>query len=79
MSLMTFESATVSPDGDNSYDAGYFDGELDAIAKLPSTVAHDRASMADAYDPLWAQGYIDGYLHQIQVAYALAEKAKATP
>ena len=76
MSLMTFESATT-PSGDNPYDAGYFDGELDAIAKLPSVTAHDRAAMADEYAPLWAQGYIDGFQHQIQVTYALAQKEQA--
>lgn len=77
MSLMTIAPAATEPFGDNSYDAGYFDGELDAIAKTPSLLIHDRASMADAYDPLWAQGYIDGYLHAIEVNAALAEKTQA--
>ncbi|MFF0009528.1 hypothetical protein ACFYQT_39740 [Streptomyces tibetensis] len=73
---MTAETTPIEP-GDNSYNAGYFDGELDAISKLPAAMAHQRASMADPYDPLWAQGYADGYLHQIQVTYALAEKGRA--
>jgi hypothetical protein len=77
MSIPTFTTTTAEPAG-TSYDDGYFDGELDAIAKAPSSLVHDRAAMADAYDPLWAQGYIDGYLHQIEVAHALAEKAQAT-
>jgi hypothetical protein len=77
MSLMTIAPAATEPADGNSYDTGYFDGELDAIAKTPSGLVHDRASMADAYDPLWAQGYIDGYLHQIQVTYELAQKDAA--
>jgi hypothetical protein len=77
MSLMTFAPATGDY-ADDSYNAGYFDGELDAISKLPAAMANDRASMADPYDPLWAQGYADGYLHQIQVTYALAMKAGET-
>lgn len=74
MSILTIAAAATEPADSNSYDAGYFDGELDALAKAPSALVHDRASMADLYDPLWAQGYIDGYLHQIQVTAALAEK-----
>ena len=76
MTTMTIAFTNTGP-GDDSYNAGYFDGELDALAKAPSSLVHDRASMADAYDPLWAQGYIDGYLHQIQVNAALAEKERA--
>jgi hypothetical protein len=30
--------------------------------------------MADPYDPLYAQGLIDGYLHAIQVQAAIASK-----
>ncbi|RSN39998.1 hypothetical protein DMH12_36195 [Streptomyces sp. WAC 04229] len=74
MTVQTFTSAPTNP-ADDSYNAGYFDGELDAISKLPARQAHDRASMADQYDPLWAQGYADGYLHQIQVTHALTEQA----
>ena len=77
MSIMTIAPAATEPADDNSYNAGYSDGELAAITKLSSRRAHARAAMADDYDPLYAQGYIDGYLHQIQVNYALAEKAKA--
>lgn len=73
MTTMTI-AANNTPNGDDSYNAGYFDGELDAISKLPAAEATARASMADPYDPLWAQGYADGYLNQIQVAYALAQK-----
>jgi hypothetical protein len=78
MSLMTITPAN-GDHADNSYDAGYFDGELDAISKLPAALATNRASMADPYDPIWAQGYADGYLHQIQVTYALAELGQHTP
>ena len=74
MTTHSIETAPIGPDDNNSYNAGYFDGELDAISKLPAVMANDRASMADPYDPLWAQGYADGYLHQIQVTYALAQK-----
>lgn len=77
MSILTIAPATTEPADGGSYNDGYFDGELAAITKLPARRVHARASMADAYDPLWAQGYIDGYLHQIQVTHALAEKTKA--
>ncbi|MGW4270795.1 hypothetical protein ACWEGQ_00155 [Streptomyces seoulensis] len=69
------ETQTSSPNG-NSYDDGYTDGELAAITQLPARRAHARANMADDYDPLWAQGYIDGYLHQIQVTHALTQKRR---
>lgn len=71
---ITFFETTDTPAAGNSYDDGYFDGELDAITKLPARTAMDRAAMADQYDPLWAQGYADGFLNQIQVAHALAQK-----
>lgn len=74
MTTMTIAANQTGPEGENSYDAGYFDGELDAISKLPAALANNRASMADAYDPIWAQGYADGYLNQIQVTYALTQK-----
>ncbi|MDX2658312.1 hypothetical protein PV402_39695 [Streptomyces scabiei] len=73
MTIQTLAPANDSRGDNNSYDAGYFDGELDAISKLPAALANNRASMADPHDPLWAQGYADGYLNQIQVTYALAE------
>lgn len=64
MTAMTFSSAATEP-GDNAYNAGYTDGELDAISKLPARMATVRAALADQYDPLWAQGYSDGYLDEI--------------
>lgn len=73
MTTMTITTHQPGPSGD-SYDAGYFDGELDALSKLPAVEATARASMADPHDPLWAQGYADGYLKQIQVTYALAQQ-----
>jgi hypothetical protein len=78
MTIQTLAPANGGRGDDNSYDAGYFDGELDAISKLPAALANNRASMADPYDPLWAQGYADGYLNQIQVTYALAELGQHT-
>ena len=77
MTTMTIATGNTPSNG-GSYDAGYFDGELDAISKLPAAQAHARASMADPHDALWAQGYSDGYLHQIQVTYALAQKENAS-
>ncbi|MFD9249559.1 hypothetical protein [Streptomyces bottropensis] len=76
MTTMTTATNTPSPSGD-SYGDGYFDGELDALSKLPAAEATARASMADPHDHLWAQGYADGYLNQIQVTYALAQKEQA--
>lgn len=72
MTTMTFAPAATEPD-DSSYNAGYTDGELDAISKLPAALATSRASLADMYDPLWAQGYSDGFLHGIEVAAALRD------
>lgn len=77
MSVLTTETTALTPDDDNAYNAGYFDGELDALTKVPAALATDRASMAEQYDPLWAQGYSDGYLAQIEYTYALAEKTRA--
>jgi hypothetical protein len=74
MSLTSPEPTALGPDNPNSYNDGYTDGELAAITKLPARRVHARASMADQYDPLYAQGYIDGYLHAIQVNAAIAEK-----
>jgi hypothetical protein len=77
MSIMTPEPTAANQSG-NSYDDGYTDGELAAITSLSSRRVHARASMADQYDPLYAQGLIDGYLHAIQVNAALAEKARGS-
>ena len=75
MSLMTFETAaTGGEQPKTSYDQGLLDGELAAITKLPARRAMAIASMADQYDPLYAQGYSDGYLHGIQINAALIEK-----
>jgi hypothetical protein len=60
----------------NSYDDGYTDGELAAITHLPSRRVHARAAMADPYDPLYAQGLIDGYLHATAVNAALTNKQR---
>lgn len=76
MTMQISEPTAMNP-ADDSYNAGYFDGELDAISKLPARTAMARVSMADQYDQLWADGYADGYLHQIQVTYALARKQDA--
>lgn len=73
MSILTIAPAATQPGG-NSYDQGYTDGEFAALEKLSSRRAHARAAMADDHDPLYAQGYIDGYLHQIAVTAALREQ-----
>jgi hypothetical protein len=73
MSLTSPETTTVGP-----FDEGLIDGELAAITGLSSRRVHARASMADQYDPLYAQGLIDGYLHAIQVNAALAEKNRGS-
>jgi hypothetical protein len=77
MTTMTIAPANTGPgDDENSYNAGYTEGELAAITQLPARRVLARAAMAEQYDPLWAQGYSDGYLHQIQVTYSLAEKGQ---
>ena len=75
MTTMTIATSNTQS-GDDSYNDGYTDGELAAITQLPACRAMAIASMADQYDPLYAQGYADGYLHQIQVTYALAQAAR---
>ncbi|GAA3591079.1 hypothetical protein [Streptomyces osmaniensis] len=70
MSITSIETTTPG-NADKSYNSGFLDGELDAISKLPARTAMDRARMADAYDPMWAQGYADGFLSQIQATHAL--------
>lgn len=81
MTTMTFAPANTGDDEqpENSYDTGHTDGELAAITGLSSRRAHARASMAHPYDPLYAGGYIDGYLHQIQVNAALRLRALLAP
>ncbi|MGY5127367.1 hypothetical protein [Streptomyces nigrescens] len=61
----------------NTFDAGYLDGELAAITGLPARRAMARASMADQHDPLYAQGYADGYLNATAVNAALRQTGKA--
>ena len=74
MSILTLAYAATGNNGPNSYNQGYTDGEFAALEKLPSRRVHARAEMGADHDPLWAQGYIDGYLHQIAVTHALNEK-----
>lgn len=72
MTTMTLHPAdTTGPD--DSWNTGYTDGELAAITGLSSRRIHARASMADPYDPMYAQGLIDGYLHAAAVNYARQE------
>lgn len=76
MTMQIPENAAIGPDATNSYDDGLLDGELAAITGLSSARVHARAAMADPYDPLYAQGLIDGYLHAIAVNAAHAEKER---
>lgn len=69
MTAMTVHTSQSRPDNDASYEAGFLDGELDAISKLPAALATARASMAALHDPMWAQGYDDGFLHAIALNY----------
>lgn len=72
MTALTVHTTATGAD-DHSYNDGLTEGELDAIGKLPARIAMARASMADQYDALWAQGYADGYLNGIEVVAALRE------
>lgn len=77
MTTMTIAMNPAGPADGDSYNTGYSDGELAAITLLPARRAMARASMADLYDPLYAQGYSDGYLHGIEVNAAYAERNAA--
>ncbi|MFD8626647.1 hypothetical protein ACFV4E_22650 [Streptomyces hygroscopicus] len=48
---------------DDSFEAGYLDGELAAMTGLNSRRATARMAMAEQHDPMYAQGYSDGYLN----------------
>ncbi|MFR9794178.1 hypothetical protein ACL07V_37085 [Streptomyces sp. MB22_4] len=73
MSIQIPENTSIGS-AENPYNDGYTDGELAAITGLSSRRAHARAAMADQYDPLYAQGLIDGYLHAVQVNASIAQK-----
>lgn len=62
---MATPTTTQTPYGtpDNSFEAGFIDGELAAMTGLDSRRATARIEMAEQYDPMYAQGYSDGYLH----------------
>jgi hypothetical protein len=77
MTAMTPEATAMNPGDNDSYNDGYSDGELAAITQLSSRRVHARASMADQYDPLYAQGLVDGFLHAIKVNARLAQKGQA--
>jgi hypothetical protein len=76
MSIQIPETTDTNPNGSASYKDGHTEGELAAITKLPARRAMARVSMAEEFDPLWADGFADGYLHQIEVTHALAEKGQ---
>lgn len=62
MSLMTIAPAS-NGNADASYESGFLDGELDVIRQLPAHLHTARASWGDLYDPMWAAGYTDGFIH----------------
>jgi len=77
MTTMTVHTSQTPADDDKSYEIGFLDGELDAISKLPARLAMARASMATPHNPMWAQGYDDGYLSAIALnAATLPQKAQ---
>lgn len=79
MSVMTVHTSQTPADDDKSYEIGFLDGELDAVSKLPARLAMARASMATPHNPMWAQGYDDGYLSAIGLNAATLPTAVAEP
>lgn len=63
---------------DQAFDAGYLDGELAAITRLPARRVHARISMAEQHDPIYAQGYSDGYLNATAVNAARRQTEQTT-
>ncbi|MFI6055470.1 hypothetical protein ACIBCO_35960 [Streptomyces violascens] len=63
MTVLTLRAPAAAPAPRlGSYNLGESDGELAALTGLPSARVRARACMAEQYDPMYAQGYIDGYL-----------------
>lgn len=78
MTVLTLAAPAAAPEPPpepGSYNHGETDGELAALTGLSSRRVHARAAMADPYDPLYAQGYIDGYLAGTARNAALRDKA----
>lgn len=73
MTTMTITLNSTGPE--DSWSTGYTDGELAAMTSLSSRRIYARASMADDYDPNYATGLIDGYLHTIAVNAARQDGA----
>ena len=73
MSVMTLAPATTG-NPDDSFNNGFRDGELAAATGLTERRLNARVSMAEQYDPMYAQGLADGYLHTTAVlAYTARE------
>ncbi|MGW1870969.1 hypothetical protein ACWCPS_36190 [Streptomyces mauvecolor] len=63
MTALTLPAPAAAPEPQpGSYNHGEADGELAAFTGLASARVHARAWMAEQHDPMYAQGYIDGYL-----------------
>lgn len=77
MTAMSTETFALHPD-DAAYNTGFLDGELDAVSKLPAAIAMARVRMATQYDPMWAQGYDDGFLHAIALNYSQQHQQEGT-
>lgn len=63
MTTLTIHTNQNNPTPDDTYASGFLDGELDAISNLPAHLHTARASWGDLYNPIWAQGYTDGFIH----------------
>ena len=74
MTTMTIAPAATAPGGENSYETGYLEGQLDAVDKTPSSIVMSRAAAAAPHDLLWAYGYNDGFIDQTNHNAALREK-----
>lgn len=63
MTVLTITASAAAPEPEpGSYNQGESDGELAAFTGLASARVHARAWMAEQHDPMYAQGYLDGYL-----------------
>lgn len=75
MTTMTIAPAATGEPYDSWAD-GYLDGQIDALTSFPGHLAEARASMADPYDPVYAQAYRDGYLNATATNAAYRELAQ---
>lgn len=79
MTVMTVHTSQTPPANDDAYQTGFLDGELDAISKLPAELHTVRASWGDLHDPMWAEGYSDGFIHALAFNYGQQHQQEGTP